>query len=65
MQIAGLAPGEVPSEHTAELAGLIAGLRRLYTMEAERAVHDALFGPPETTAATPDADDMFDDFMAL
>ena len=64
MQIAGLAP-EVPSAHADELAGLIAGLRRLYTMEAERTVHDALFGSPEMSAAAPAADDAFDDFMIL
>ncbi|WP_421952076.1 hypothetical protein [Pelagibacterium sp.] len=65
MQIAGLAPDETPSEHTAELAALVAGLRRLYTMEAERAVHDGLFGAPQAGIATPAVPDTFDDFMVL
>lgn len=65
MQIADLAPDEIASEQSAQLTGLIAGLRRLYTMEAERAVHDTLFGPPEASAAAPASDDMFDDFMVL
>lgn len=65
MQIADLAPDEIASEQSAQLTGLIAGLRRLYTMEAERAVHDTLFGPPVASAAAPASDDMFDDFMVL
>ncbi|UYQ72047.1 hypothetical protein OF122_18760 [Pelagibacterium flavum] len=65
MQIADLAPDEIPSEQSAQLTGLIAGLRRLYTMEAERAVHDTLFGPPVASAAAPASDDMFDDLMVL
>lgn len=66
MEIAGLVEDTPPSGHPADMASIIAGLRRLYTMEAERTVHDRLFGSssPAIAPAQP-ADDDFDDFMVL
>ncbi|AEQ53662.1 hypothetical protein KKY_3680 [Pelagibacterium halotolerans B2] len=66
MQIAGLAPDAPSAEPTENIALILAGLRRLYTMEAERSVHDALFGSPAPIAAIDQpAEDDFGDFMVL
>lgn len=50
-----------------QLAALLAGIRKTYTMEGERRIHDAMWGPPATMAAPPavaadDGLDMFEDF---
>ena len=43
LAVAGLSREPAPSTPSAELATILAGLRKLYTMEAERQTHDRLF----------------------
>ena len=49
------------------LASLLVGIRKSYTMEGERRIHDAMWGKP-TIAVVPtgaDAEDLFEDFDAV
>lgn len=64
-QLTAMAAGDLP-EQSAELATVIAGLRGLCTMGAERAVHDQLFGAPDNAESTAWAGaDMSSGFMML
>ena len=51
------------------LATLLEGIRKSYTMEGERRIHDAMWGKPAPkVVAVPtggDADDLFEDFGAI
>ena len=48
---------DAPGRTAPESAPLLALLRKSYTMEAERRVHDRFAGPPATSAAAPAGDD--------
>jgi len=48
---------DAPGRTAPESAPLLALLRKSYTMEAERRVHDRFAGPPATSAAVPAGDD--------
>lgn len=44
MQLAAMATAGLPDQPSDELAAVLAGLRGICTMGAERSVHDGLFG---------------------
>ncbi len=51
LAIAALSADAMPGEASAELAAILAGLRKSYTMEAERSIHTRLVGHLEVVAA--------------
>jgi hypothetical protein len=53
--IAALSSDPAPASPSASLTEVLAGLRKTYTMEAERQAHDRLF--PKATSAAPPAND--------
>lgn len=57
LSAAALSPDPVPDNPTIELAAILAGLRKLYTMEAERQMHDQLFPQTDKAALTGAAND--------
>ena len=69
MRIAGL--GQAESHRVAPdsaLATLLQAIRKSYTMESERRIHDAMWGKPAMIAVVPSsahADDLFEDFGAV
>ena len=62
MQLAGLIGAEAPDLTGNEAQTLFAALRKTYTMDAERRVHDAFTGQPAPVAETP-AEDTIDDLL--
>lgn len=54
LAIAGLSADALPGEASSALAAILAGLRKSYTMEAERSIHTRLVGHLEAVA-TPEA----------
>lgn len=73
MQLVALGSGTVaPPEADSPLASLLEGIRKSYTMESERQIHDRLFGKPAPVVAPPvpsesgvEGLDMFDDFESV
>ena len=65
LQIAALSTEPPPETPAQDLAAILEWLRSLYTMEAERSIHTALFGEKPGTASEAEAgaSDDLDDFM--
>ena len=53
LSVAALSADPVPDTPSAALAAILSGLRRHYTMEAERLAHDRLFPRSETATSLP------------
>lgn len=57
------------AEPDSPLAALLEGIRKTYTMEGERRIHDGMWGKPAPRLAVAptgaDADDLFEDFSAI
>ncbi|MBN9334149.1 hypothetical protein [Devosia sp.] len=58
LQIAGLSADAMPNPLAEELTPVLERLRKTYTMEAERQIHNRLFGAPSASAVEEPADDM-------
>ena len=58
LQIAGLSVDAMPDPLAEELTPVLERLRKTYTMESERQIHNRLFGAPSASAVEEPADDM-------
>jgi hypothetical protein len=58
LQVAGLSADAMPNPLAEELTPVLERLRKTYTMEAERQIHNRLFGAPSAPAEEEPADDM-------
>lgn len=55
MQLAAECPQDVPAQPSGTVAEVLASHRKRYTMDAERRIHDEMFGQQETVAEPADA----------